>query len=90
MFKLRSKESDSSEVEGVSFQSRKLNAARFHSLKRNTNRDDVVAWLRDAHAMESSHIENLHQLAETSKQYPVLQRHFQDHIAVTAFDSATK
>jgi ferritin-like metal-binding protein YciE len=86
MFKSPSKQTDipldPTETGRVGFQE-EVSGARFQSAKQNSKRDDVVAWLRDAHAMETSHIENLHHLVRISKEYPGLQAHFEDHIAVS-------
>jgi len=60
-----------------------VNAVRTQRSSSRPKRDDVVAWLRDAHSMETSHIGNLHQLVGFSNQHPVLKSHFEHHIAVS-------
>lgn len=43
------------------------------------NRKSLVGWLRDAHAMESSTIDNLQHQADHLKNYPILQARFRQH-----------
>lgn len=44
-----------------------------------TNRESFVAWLRDAHAMESSTIDNLQHQVDQLEHYPALQTRFRQH-----------
>jgi ferritin-like metal-binding protein YciE len=45
--------------------------------------DDVLAWLRDAHAMEAGTIDNLDRLIRASDDHPELKRRLQAHLEVS-------
>lgn len=47
----------------------------------NSKRDDVMSWLRDAHAMEAAHVDNIERLIGFSDAYPVLKAQLQKHLA---------
>ena len=46
----------------------------------NTKQNDVVAWLRDAHAMEAAHVDNLERLIGLANDYPQLKAQLQRHL----------
>ena len=48
-----------------------------------TKRDDVIAWLRDAHAMEAGTIDNLERLIGRSDEYPQLKKKLREHLGVS-------
>jgi ferritin-like metal-binding protein YciE len=50
----------------------------------STKRNDVMAWLRDAHAMEAAHIDNLDRLIRLSDDYPQLKMQLQKHLALSS------
>lgn len=45
----------------------------------DTRRDDLISWLRDAHAMEAATIDNLQRLIEAADDYPRLKAQAQRH-----------
>lgn len=45
----------------------------------DTKRDDLITWLRDAHAMEAATIDNLQRLIEAADDYPQLRMQAQRH-----------
>jgi ferritin-like metal-binding protein YciE len=49
----------------------------------STKRDDVIAWLRDAHAMEAAHVDNLDRLIRLSDDYPQLKSQLQKHLSIS-------
>ena len=49
----------------------------------STKRDEAIAWLRDAHAMEVAHVENLDRLIRLSDDYPQLKSQLQKHLAIS-------
>ena len=49
----------------------------------NTKQNDVVAWLRDAHAMEAAHVDNLERLIGLANDYPQLKAQLQRHLEVS-------
>jgi ferritin-like metal-binding protein YciE len=49
----------------------------------STKRDDVIAWLRDAHAMEAAHVDNLDRLIRLSDNYPQLKSQLQKHLVIS-------
>ena len=49
----------------------------------NKKQDDVLSWLRDAHAMEAGTIVNLERLIGLSDEYPQLKTQLQNHLAVS-------
>jgi ferritin-like metal-binding protein YciE len=49
----------------------------------STKRDDVIAWLRDAHAMEAAHVDSLDRLIRLSDEYPQLKNELQKHHAIS-------
>jgi ferritin-like metal-binding protein YciE len=50
----------------------------------STKRDDVMSWLRDAHAMEAAHVDNLDRLIRLSDEYPQLKMQLQKHLAMSS------
>ena len=54
-----------------------------HSMA-STKRDDVMSWLRDAHAMEAAHVDNLDRLIRLSDEYPQLKMQLQKHLAMSS------
>jgi ferritin-like metal-binding protein YciE len=44
-----------------------------------TQRDDVITWLRDAHAMETSHADNIEHLIGIADDYPLLKTKLRHH-----------
>jgi ferritin-like metal-binding protein YciE len=44
---------------------------------------DLVAWLRDAHAMEAATIDNLERLIRRSDDYPQLKAQLQNHLEIS-------
>lgn len=44
------------------------------------DKDTLIAWLRDAHAMEKSTVDNQERLIERLKDYPQLSARFQQHL----------
>jgi ferritin-like metal-binding protein YciE len=46
-------------------------------------RDDVLAWLRDAHAMEAATVDNLEKLIGTVDDYPALQAQLRSHLTAS-------
>ena len=49
----------------------------------STKRDDVIAWLRDAHALEAAHVDSLDRLIRLSDEYPQLKNELQKHHAIS-------
>lgn len=49
----------------------------------NTKRDDLISWLRDAHAMEAAHVDNLNRLIGFSDEYPQLKTQLQSHLELS-------
>jgi ferritin-like metal-binding protein YciE len=49
----------------------------------NSKQDDVMSWLRDAHAMEAGAITNLERLIGLSDDYPQLKSQLQKHLGVS-------
>ncbi len=49
----------------------------------NTKKDDLISWLRDAHAMEAAHVDNLERLIGLSDEYPQLKTQLQSHLEVS-------
>ena len=49
----------------------------------NTKQDDLISWLRDAHAMEAGTIDNLERLIGLSETYPQLKIQLQKHLDVS-------
>lgn len=49
----------------------------------DTRRDDLISWLRDAHSMEASTVDNLQRLIEASDDYPQLKTQLQRHREVS-------
>jgi ferritin-like metal-binding protein YciE len=49
----------------------------------SSKRDDVMSWLRDAHAMEAAHIDNIERLIGLSDAFPELKVQLQKHLAVS-------
>lgn len=49
----------------------------------NSPRDNLIYWLRDAHAMEVGTLDNLERLAGRIEQYPQLKARIQQHISET-------
>ena len=48
-----------------------------------TKKDDLITWLRDAHAMEVAHIDNIERLVGVTDDYPQLKAQLQRHLDVT-------
>ena len=46
-------------------------------------KDDLLAWLRDAHAMEAATVDNLRRLIDRVDAYPDLQRQLRTHLDIT-------
>jgi ferritin-like metal-binding protein YciE len=46
-------------------------------------RNDVLAWIRDAHAMEAAAVDNLERLIGTADDYPALQAQLKAHLIVS-------
>ena len=46
-------------------------------------RDDLIAWLRDAHSMETGTVDNLERLIEMTDDYPPLQSQLRRHLEVS-------
>jgi ferritin-like metal-binding protein YciE len=46
-------------------------------------KDDVISWLRDAHAMEAATVRNLEQLIGRAEDYPSLKAQLQKHLQVS-------
>jgi ferritin-like metal-binding protein YciE len=46
----------------------------------NSKRDELVAWLKDAHAMERATVDNLENLLKTVDEYPDLRLRLQSHL----------
>src|SRR5688572_13666243 len=46
-------------------------------------REDLLNWLRDAHAMEAATVDNLDKLIDTAKDYPNLQQELRKHLTVS-------
>jgi ferritin-like metal-binding protein YciE len=49
----------------------------------STKKDDLTSWLRDAHAMEAAHIDNIERLIGLSDVYPQLKAQLQNHLEVS-------
>jgi ferritin-like metal-binding protein YciE len=49
----------------------------------STKRDDVIGWLRDAHAMEAAHVDNLERLVGLTGDYPQLKAQLQRHLGAS-------
>ena len=49
----------------------------------STKRGHVIAWLRDAHAMEAGTIDNLERLIGHSADYPQLKQKLQEHLGIS-------
>src|SRR5438270_8060481 len=49
----------------------------------STRKDDVISWLRDAHAMEAATIRNLDGLIGRADSYPQLKAQLQRHLEVS-------
>ena len=49
----------------------------------NSPRENLVQWLRDAHAMEVGTLDDLHNLAARVGTYPELQARLRQHIEET-------
>jgi ferritin-like metal-binding protein YciE len=52
-------------------------------LMATSKRDDVIAWLRDAHAMEAATTDNLERLIGRANDYPQLKAAMQRHLEVS-------
>src|SRR5687768_9023637 len=48
-----------------------------------TGRDNLIAWLRDAHAMEAATVRNLEQLIKRAGDYPSLKARLETHLQVS-------
>ena len=48
-----------------------------------SKKDDVITWLRDAHAMEAANIDNLERLIGLTNDYPQLKSKLQQHLEVS-------
>ncbi len=48
-----------------------------------TKKEDVLTWLRDAHAMEAANIDNLERLIGLTDSYPQLKAQLQRHLEVS-------
>jgi Domain of unknown function (DUF892)/Protein of unknown function (DUF3618) len=48
-----------------------------------SRKDDLIAWLRDAHAMEAATADNLERLIARTDKYPQLKTQMQRHLAVS-------
>ncbi len=48
-----------------------------------TKKDDLITWLRDAHAMEAAHVDNIERLVGLTDDYPQLKAQLQRHLDVT-------
>jgi ferritin-like metal-binding protein YciE len=48
-----------------------------------TKKEDVLTWLRDAHAMEAANIDNLQQLIGRADDYPQLKTQLQRHLDIS-------
>src|SRR5919199_4797682 len=48
-----------------------------------SKKDDLIAWLRDAHAMEAATTDNLERLIGRSDDYPQLKSQLQRHLEVS-------
>ena len=48
-----------------------------------TKKDDLITWLRDAHAMEVAHVDNIERLVGVTDDYPQLKAQLQRHLDVT-------
>jgi ferritin-like metal-binding protein YciE len=46
-------------------------------------KDDVISWLRDAHAMEAATVRNLEQLIGRAEEYPSLKAQLQKHLQIS-------
>jgi len=46
-------------------------------------KNDLLAWLRDAHAMEAATIDNLERLIDLADDYPQLKLQFERHLEVS-------
>ena len=49
----------------------------------NTKQKDMIAWLRDAHAMEAAHVDNIERLIGHADPYPQLKAQLQRHLEVS-------
>jgi ferritin-like metal-binding protein YciE len=49
----------------------------------NTKKDDLISWLRDAHAMEAATTGNLERLIGRANDYPQLKSQLQRHLEVS-------
>ncbi|MFL5266328.1 MAG: ferritin-like domain-containing protein [Stellaceae bacterium] len=49
----------------------------------SSRKDDLIAWLRDAHAMEAATTDNLERLIARVDKYPQLKTHMQHHLEVS-------
>jgi ferritin-like metal-binding protein YciE len=49
----------------------------------STKRDDVMAWLRGAHAMEAAHVDNLQRLIGFADEHPQLKTQLQSHLEIS-------
>ena len=49
----------------------------------DTKRDNLIAWLRDAHAMEAATTDNLERLIGRADDYPQLKSQLQRHLEVS-------
>ena len=48
-----------------------------------TKKDDVITWLRDAHAMEAAHVDNIERLIGLTDDHPQLKAQLQRHLEAT-------
>jgi ferritin-like metal-binding protein YciE len=49
----------------------------------SSRKDNLIAWLRDAHAMEAATTDNLERLIARADKYPQLKTHMQHHLEVS-------
>jgi ferritin-like metal-binding protein YciE len=48
-----------------------------------TKKDDLITWLRDAHAMEAAHVDNIERLIGVTDDYPQFKAQLQRHLDAT-------
>ena len=48
-----------------------------------SRKDDVISWLRDAHAMEAATVRNLEKLIDRAQEYPSLKVQLQRHLEIS-------
>lgn len=48
-----------------------------------SRKDNLIAWLRDAHAMEAATADNLERLIPRADAYPLLKAQMQHHLEIS-------